>query len=75
MNEGLVEMVEKIENKAQPNYNVKIKGHEGYAGRGWLNQGKYGPYISVKLSDDVQKGSTLYLYPRKLKQPVASTDI
>lgn len=50
---------------SKPAFNVKMKGREGYVGNAWVNQGQYGGYISVSVRQDIAKGSTLYLYPRK----------
>jgi len=48
-----------------PQFSVKAKNHEGFVGSAWLNDGKYGKYISVKLREDAPKGTTLYLAPTK----------
>ena len=48
-----------------PQFSVKAKDHEGFVGSAWLNDGKYGKYISVKLREDAPKGTTLYLSPTK----------
>ncbi len=49
----------------KPQFSVKAKGQEGYIGNTWFAEGKFGPYISVKLNCNLQEGATLYLHPRK----------
>ena len=49
----------------KPQFSVKAKGMEGYVGSGWINEGKYGKYISVKLRESLTPGTTIYLSPTK----------
>jgi len=49
----------------KPQFSVKAKGMEGYVGSGWINEGKYGKYISVKLRENLAPGTTIYLSPTK----------
>jgi len=49
----------------KPQFSVKAKGVEGYVGSGWINEGKYGKYISVKLRENLTPGTTIYLSPTK----------
>jgi len=49
----------------KPQFSVKAKGMEGYVGSGWINEGKYGKYISVKLRENLTPGTTIYLSPTK----------
>ena len=49
----------------KPQFSVKAKGVEGYVGSGWINEGKYGKYISVKLRENLAPGTTIYLSPTK----------
>lgn len=53
------------QNPNKPHFSVKAKGSEGFVGSAWLNEGKYGKYISVRLRDAVAPGTTLYLSPTK----------
>lgn len=50
---------------SKPQFNVKAKGQEGYIGSAWLQDGKFGPYISIKLNCKLSEGSTIYLHPRR----------
>ncbi len=49
----------------QPHFTVKAKNREGFVGSAWMNQGKYGKYIALRLREDVAKGTTLYVTPTK----------
>ena len=49
----------------RPQFSVKAKGMEGYVGSGWINEGKYGKYISVKLRENLAPGTTIYLSPTR----------
>jgi hypothetical protein len=49
----------------KPQFSVKAKGMEGYVGSGWINEGKYGKYISVKLRENLAPGTTIYLSPTR----------
>ena len=49
----------------KPDFSVKAKGKEGYAGSGWLNEGKFGKYINVKIREGLPAGTTLYITPTK----------
>lgn len=48
-----------------PQFSAKAKGIEGYVGSGWINEGKFGKYINVKLRVALPAGSTIYLSPTK----------
>ena len=54
----------KKDEKKDPQLSVKIKGGS-YIGSGWMNEGQYGKYVSIKIDVPIAKGSTLYLAPRK----------
>jgi len=51
--------------QTSPQFSVKAKDREGFVGSAWLNQGRFGKYISVRLREDAPKGTTLYLAPTK----------
>ena len=53
------------EKSSKPQFSVKAKGVEGYVGSAWLNEGKYGKYISIKLHSAVGPSATLYVSPTK----------
>ena len=53
------------EKSSKPQFCVKAKGVEGYVGSAWLNEGKYGKYISIKLHSAVGPSATLYVSPTK----------
>ncbi|MFH1722275.1 MAG: hypothetical protein ABH950_06705 [Candidatus Altiarchaeota archaeon] len=50
----------------RPDFNVKAGGN--FVGSAWLNQGTFGPYISVVLKDTAKNAERLYVYPRKGKE-------
>ena len=50
---------------SKPQFSVKAKGVEGFVGSAWLNEGKFGKYISVKLRSALGEGSTIYLSPTR----------
>ena len=49
---------------SKPQFTVKSK-EAGYVGSGWMQDGKYGRYLSVAISQDVPKGARLYISPNK----------
>jgi uncharacterized protein (DUF736 family) len=50
---------------SRPQFSVKARGVDGYVGSAWLNEGKFGKYISVRLRAPLAEGATLYLAPTK----------
>ncbi len=55
---------EKMENeKKTPDFNVKSSERE-LVGSAWKNDGKFGPYIAIRLNRPVKDGK-VFLYPRK----------
>jgi len=48
-----------------PVFTVKARGVPGYVGSAWLNEGKFGKYISVKMNVHLDAGATLYLSPTR----------
>lgn len=48
----------------KPQFTVKSK-ESGYVGSGWMQEGKYGRYLSVAINQDVPKGAKLFISPNK----------
>ncbi len=55
--------MEQTENEKTPDFNIKSDGE--FVGSGWLNQGQFGPYITIRM-DGQEK--PYYIYPRKGKE-------
>ena len=49
--------------KKDPDFNAKDSGGE-YVGSAWKNDGKFGPYIAIRLNKPV-KDEKVFLYPRR----------
>lgn len=47
-------------------FNVKMNGN--FVGRGWLQEGKYGKYVSLSVNQDVPAGSKVYISPNKYNE-------
>ena len=49
----------------RPQFTMRAKGVEGYVGSAWLNEGKFGKYISVRLRGQVGPSATIYISPTR----------
>ena len=47
----------------KPQLNVKFNGN--FVGRGWLQEGKFGKYVSLSLNQDVPAGSKVFISPNR----------
>lgn len=47
----------------RPQFN--LKANKRFVGSGWMGDGKFGKYISFKLSETLEAGTKVYLSPRK----------
>lgn len=50
---------------SKPQLTVRAKGVAGFVGAAWMQEGQYGRYISVKLSQPLGKDAVIYLHPRR----------
>ncbi len=50
--------------RAKPQFTVKSK-EGGYVGSAWMRDGQYGRYLAVTMSQDVPKGTRLYVSPTR----------
>ncbi|MFH0712940.1 MAG: hypothetical protein V1722_05890 [Candidatus Micrarchaeota archaeon] len=54
---------EKGGNKHKPHFSVKM--NRNFVGSAWLQDGKFGKYVSVAINHDVPKGSRIYINPTR----------
>jgi hypothetical protein len=50
---------------SKPQLTVRAKGVSGFVGAAWLQDGRFGKYVSVKLSQPLGKDAVIYLHPRR----------
>lgn len=50
-------------NKHKPHFSVKMNSN--FVGSAWLQDGKFGKYVSVAINHDVPKGSRIYINPTR----------
>jgi len=60
--------MQKKEKDNEPDFNVKANGE--FVGSGWLNEGKYGPYVTVIVNESLAGGTRLFLSPRRGKEGI-----
>ena len=60
--------MQKKDKDNEPDFNVKANGE--FVGSGWLNEGKYGPYVTIIVNEDVAQGERLFVTPRRGKEGV-----
>ncbi len=49
----------------RPHFSVRARGMQDFVGAGWMQENAYGKYIAVRLTHALEKGSVIYLHPRK----------
>ncbi len=50
---------------SKPQFAVRARGVDGFVGSGWMQEGRFGRYISVRLGQPLGKDAVLYLHPRR----------
>ncbi len=61
-------MADQEKKGSKPDFSVKANGE--FVGSGWLNEGKYGPYVTIIVNADVAEGERLFIAPRRGRECV-----